>query len=163
MTEHFPAVVMALSQKVGLTPMKWREENNLIIIIFTTGQKMKFEREPEPTPLDKTIYPLDMKTTPASARPGLIARAHPSPTPEKEINLPTITPGAVATDPGRLATKGGQCNLSKCNYSSNCTWTPKWTASYCTGPITLTNNENIEHYNWTTYVEKPGKVTMQNI
>ena len=64
--EHFPAVVMALAQKVGLTPAKWREENNKIIIHFTTGQKIVFERDPEPTPAKVKEPPaIKSNTTPA--------------------------------------------------------------------------------------------------
>jgi len=44
-----PAIVQELSKHVGLTPSQWwPESNGGWGILFTTGQKMHFEREPEP-------------------------------------------------------------------------------------------------------------------
>ena len=65
--ERFPASVLALAEKVGLTPAKWREENNKIVIHFTTGQKIVFERENMPTtPAKETKTPaIKTNTTPA--------------------------------------------------------------------------------------------------
>jgi len=61
MSEQFPSIVLALAEKVGLTPAKWREENNKIVIHFTTGQKIVFER----LPLEQSDEGENMPTTPA--------------------------------------------------------------------------------------------------
>lgn len=43
-----PAVVLELSKRVGLTPMDWKIYPDRVVIIFTTGQKMIFERDTSP-------------------------------------------------------------------------------------------------------------------
>ena len=46
MTEpHIPAIVMSLAQKVGKKPMEWKEYPDRVVIIFTNGQKMVFDRQ----------------------------------------------------------------------------------------------------------------------
>ena len=66
MTEpHIPAIVMSLAQKVGKKPMEWKEYPDRVVIIFTNGQKMVFDRQE----LSPTMSEYDL-TPPALALSG---------------------------------------------------------------------------------------------
>jgi hypothetical protein len=58
-----PAVVLKLSSLVNMTPMRWTITDTEVIILFTNGKKIHFEKEPDPTPAIKQKTPA-IKTTP---------------------------------------------------------------------------------------------------
>jgi hypothetical protein len=45
MPERIPALVLALADKVKLTPLAWREDADGVTIVFEQGAKLRFERE----------------------------------------------------------------------------------------------------------------------
>jgi hypothetical protein len=45
MTIQIPSIVMALADKVGKTPWSWFVASDHVEIVFTTGEKLRFEKE----------------------------------------------------------------------------------------------------------------------
>lgn len=87
-----PSSVLALAQKVGMTPLDWAEYPDRIVIIFVEGPKMTFERE-------------EVTTDPVSPETAIVTGAEePAPTPAAAENTPPTDERGNA--PARLKKKG---------------------------------------------------------
>jgi hypothetical protein len=54
-----PCIVKAIGERVGMTPIAWKENKDQLIIVFEQGPKLTFERhiEAEPEPVPETPKP----------------------------------------------------------------------------------------------------------
>jgi hypothetical protein len=86
MTEHIPSIVMALADKVGKTALSWFVASDHVEIVFTTGEKLRFEKEQMAGAMVGAIQELPHKPPKEEFTPVI---HNPKPAPVKRHDLPS--------------------------------------------------------------------------